>query len=421
MQFPAKLQFLFQPARYKVLYGGRGGAKSWGIASALLILGRQRPLRVLCAREIQKSMKESVHQLLKDRIADMGMGDFYTVLNDEIRGANGTLFIFAGLRHNIDSIKSKEGIDVVWVEEATNVSPESWRKLIPTIRKSGSEIWVSFNPELDDDETYKRFVVNPPPGAIVVKIDWRDNPFFPEPLREEMAHLKAVDPDEWLHVYEGHCRHTLAGAIYATEMRDATEQGRITKVPYDRSKPVLTFWDLGHSDATSIWFAQIVGFEYRIIDFYQDSHKALDHYLRVLQERGYIYDTDWLPHDGRAKQLATGRSIEELMRDAGRRVRIVPQLSIADGINAVRTLFPNMWFDAERCADGLQHIRRYRYDVDGKTGRVSKNPMHDENSHAADALRALALALKEPRRMQKVEAPGRKLPQLVGNGVGWMR
>lgn len=422
IDFPSKLQFLFEPARYKVLYGGRGGAKSWGIATALLILGRQKCLRILCAREIQKSMRESVHQLLKDRIADLGLGEHYTVLNDEIRGANGTLIIFAGLRHNIDSIKSKEGIDIVWVEEATNVSPESWRKLIPTIRKEGSEIVVSFNPELDDDETYKRFVLQAPPGAVVRKIDWRDNPFFPEVLRSEMEHLKASDPDEWLNVYEGHCRHTLAGAVYAGEMRAATEEGRITKVPYDRSKPVHTFWDLGYSDHTSIWFAQIVGFEYRVVDFYQEARKGVPFFLQVLQSRGYIYDTDWLPHDGNSEQMAAnGMSIAKQMRDAGRKVRVIPKMPIADGINAVRTMFPNMWFDAEKCADGLQCIRRYRYDVDQQTGRVSKNPLHDENSHAADALRYCALALKEPRKMIKVEAPKRLVPSMVGTRSGWMR
>ena len=174
--FPAALEFLFQPARYKVLYGGRGGTKSWGVAQALLILAAQRPLRILCAREIQKSIRDSVHQLLRDRITELGMESFYRVLDSEIRGANGSLFLFAGLRHNIANIRSKEGIDIVWVEEANTVSKSSWDALIPTIRKEGSEIWITFNPELERDETYKRFVKLPPPGAVVRKVGWQDNP-----------------------------------------------------------------------------------------------------------------------------------------------------------------------------------------------------------------------------------------------------
>lgn len=424
--FPAKLQPLFEPAPYKIAYGGRGGAKTWNFAAALLIIGQQRRIRVLCARELQKSMEESVHQTLVDVITAYGFDGFYTPTQKEIVGKNGTTFLFSGLRHNIDSIKSKAGINICWVEEANTVSKTSWTKLEPTLRSNAllgqgdavPELWISMNPELDTDEAFQRFVLNPPPGAVVININWRDNPWFPDDLRRQMEHMKATDRDEWLHVWEGHCRIALSGAVYADELRTATEEGRITKVPYDRTKPVHTFWDLGHSDATSIWFAQIVGFEYRVVDFYQNTQKALPHYLETLQSRAYVYDTDWLPHDARARQLATGRSIEELMREAGRRVRIVPPLPVTDGINAVRTLFPNMWFDAEKCADGLQCIRRYRYDVDAQTGRVSKNPLHDENSHAADALRYCALALKEPRKVTQVKAPPR-LPAVAG--AGWMR
>lgn len=157
VQFPAKLEFLFKPARYKVAHGGRGSAKSWGFARALLILAAQKPLRILCTREVQKSIKDSVHRLLSDQIQAMGLGHLYQVLETEIRGANGSLFVFAGLaQHTVESIKSFEGVDIVWVEEAQAVSKRSWDVLIPTIRKPGSEIWISFNPLLETDETYQR-------------------------------------------------------------------------------------------------------------------------------------------------------------------------------------------------------------------------------------------------------------------------
>ena len=337
--------------------------------------------------------------------------------NTSITGINGTEFIFAGLRHNVMSIKSMEGLDIVWVEEAQTVTKASWDVLIPTVRKPDSEIIVSFNPELDTDETYRRFVVNPPPGAVVRKIGWQQNPWFPQVLREEMEHLQATDPDAYLTTWEGHCRQTLDGAIYAKEIRAATEQDRLTRVPYDPTKPVHTFWDLGWADNTSIWFAQTIGFETHVIDFYQSSQQPLDHYLKVLQSRGYVLGTCWLPHDARAKQLGSGRSVEELMRAAGRTVQIVPQLSVADGINAVRMVFPNCWFDAERCADGLQALRRYRYDVDKATGERDRQPLHDEASHAADALRYLAVGLREPKAAKAAKPKVHVAP--AGRG-GWM-
>ncbi|MBF9234692.1 PBSX family phage terminase large subunit [Microvirga alba] len=412
-EFPEKLQCLFEPGRYKVLYGGRGGAKSWGVARALLILGAQRPLRVLCAREIQKSIEDSVHQLLKDQIRDLGLEDFYQVLNTEVRGKNGSLFIFAGLKHNIGNIKSKEGVDIVWVEEARTVSKTSWETLIPTIRKEGSEIWITFNPGLEEDETYQRFVRTPPAGAVVQKINWSDNPWFPEVLKAEKDDLKARDEDAYLNVWEGFCKQTLDGAVYASEIRAATEGGRITRVPYDASKPVHTIWDLGWADNTSIWFAQAVGFEFRLIDYLQDCQKPLSHYLQKLQERGYVYGTDWLPHDAQAKQMGSGRSVEELMRAAGRTVRIVPRLSLADGINAARTVFGKCWFDDEKTADGLQCLRHYRYELDEDKKTFKRTPLHDWASHGSDAFRYFAVAMEEPRAERERKLKTRR-------AGGWM-
>ena len=407
VELPEKIaETVFLPKRYKVYYGGRGGGKSWSIARALLVKGYQSPLRALCAREIQKSIQDSVHQLLEDQIAELGLDWFYTILKTEIRGANGTLFSFTGLRHNATEIKSHEGADVCWVEEAQAVSKTSWSLLIPTIRKESSEIWISFNPDLEEDETYQRFVVKPPKESIVVKIGWQDNPWFPEVLRQEMLELKERNPDEWLTVWEGNCRQCLEGAIYANEMRQAREDGRITTVPYDPSKPVQTFWDLGWSDNTSIWFAQSVGLEYRIIDFYQNSLQPLQHYIAVLQGKSYVYGYDHLPHDAQAKQLGTGRSIQEILSSLGRKVQIVPKLSIVDGITAARTVFPLCWFDEEKCSDGLNSLRHYRYDVDPDTGKFSKTPLHDCYSHAADAFRYLGVGIKNGTPKKKPDMKG---------------
>lgn len=409
VEFPERLDFLFEPARYKIAYGGRGGAKSWGFGRALLIMGAQKKIRVLCAREFQNSIAESAHALLSQQIDLLGLSGFYEIQEKRIIGANGTEFIFKGLRHNVASVKSTEGIDVCWVEEARTVSKSSWDVLIPTIRKEGSEIWISFNPELEEDETYKRFVKNPPTGAKVVKIGWQDNPWFPDVLKQEALDLKARDPAAYLTVWDGHCKVVLDGAIYANEIMAATEANRFTRVPYDGAKPVHTFWDLGRADMTAIWFAQVVGFEFRIIDYYQNRGHALGHYLKHLQGRPYVYGDHWLPHDATNELLGSERTIAQQMEAAGFKVRITPKLSVAEGINAARTLFSRCWFDAEACSDGLQCLRNYRYDVDANTGQFSKNPLHDWASHGADAFRYLAVALQEPTAPLKIgSASGRR-------------
>lgn len=428
IQFPDKLQFLFQPARYKVAWGGRGAAKSWGFARALLLLGVQKSLRVLCVRELQSSIEDSVYKLLKDQIVALGLSGQYDVLKTQIRGPGGTEFNFEGIRHNADKIKSYEGIDICWVEEAHKVTKSSWEILVPTIRKNDSEIWVSFNPELETDETYIRFVKNTPTNSVIIKMSWRDNPWFPEVLMQEMLDCKARDYDTYLHVWEGHCKSMLEGAVYAEQLRDAKAEDRITKVPWERMVAVDTFWDLGRSDMTSIWFAQVVGFEYRVLDFYENRLKELEHYVQVCQARGYTFGTCWLPHDAKAKRLGTKRSIEEQLRGKLGHTKIVPNLSIADGIAAARTIFPNCWIDQEKCSDGLQALSHYRYKIIEEDDTLSKVPVHDWTSHAADAFRYMGIALKSPHKSQVGEKLLQAAKQVLHldrtpdyNPTGWMQ
>ena len=399
VQFPAKLAFLFEPQRYKVCYGGRGGAKSWGIARALLILGAKSSLRILCAREFQTSIKDSVHKLLCDQIDSMGLTGFYEITDKSICGKNGTEFFFVGLRNNVTNVKSIEGVDICWVEEAQTVSKLSWNVLIPTIRKEKSEIWVSFNPELETDETYQRFVLNSPENCKVVKINWSDNPWFPETLRLEKDALRDRDIEAYNTVWEGLCRQTVDGAIFAREMQMAELEQRITRVGYDATKPVHAVFDLGWSDATAIWFVQFIGMETRLIRYVEDSQKTISDYLAKMQTYGYVYDTLWLPHDAENRTLAAaGRSIDQIIRAAGYKTKIIPRTPIVDSINAARTLFRNCWFDRENCYDGLQCLRHYRYDVDPETKQFSKQPLHDNYSHGADAFRMLGLVVNEPKR-----------------------
>jgi len=412
-EFPVKLQGLFKKARYKVCLGGRGGAKSWGIARALLILGAKSPMRILCAREFQASIKDSVHKLLCDQIEALGLLPFYEITQTSIRGFNGTEFAFIGLKNNPTNIKSFEGVDICWVEEAQTVSRLSWNILIPTIRKQNSEIWVSFNPDLETDETYQRFVLKPPRDCIVMRINWSDNPWFPETLKMEKDALKERDPAAYNQVWEGMCRRSVDGAIFGNEMQQAENDERLTKVPYDPTKPVHAVCDLGWSDATAWWFVQFIGMETRLIRYFEGSQRTMTSYLAQLQTFGYVYDTIWLPHDAENKTLAAaGRTIEEIVRGAGFKTSIMPRVPVVDSINAARTIFPNLWFDRENCADGLNCLRHYRYEVDKDTGQFGKNPLHDQYSHGADAFRYIALMIKEPT--------SRKKQRLVAEAGGWM-
>jgi phage terminase large subunit len=464
--FPPKMQVLFQPfcarrqgywtreealaagvdardvqqARYKVLYGGRGGAKSWSAARASLVIGMgggpagqlkmgdgrsHDGLRVLCVREIQDSLRDSVKKTLADQMQLLSLGDHYEVLDDIIRGrkgttAQGTEFAFEGLRRNHNKVKSHEGDDLVLAEEAEPISEASWRVLTPTIRtkpphgplKMGPEFWIMYNPELESGDTHQRFVVSPPENAIVQKVTWRDNPYFPmEMLRADMEADKRRSLDLYNHIWEGECLVNLDGAVYADELREAQEQGRICEVEPLRHLPVSVYFDIGRSDYTVMWFVQQVSWDYRLIDFYKANRKHIDHYLEVLQRRGYVYDTLWLPHDAAAKTIGSKMSVEEQVKAKGYkdRCRLVPKLSVLDGINAARTIFPNCYFDRARTAEGVKGLREYVYDIDPTTKQLGKTPEH---SDIGDAFRYFAVASQMGRKTEfrlKLPEPGERV------------
>jgi phage terminase large subunit len=406
-RFPAKLKCLFEPAkaRYRILYGGRGGSKSWNIARALLLKGCERQLRILCAREFQTSIKDSVHKLLVDQIYNLGLEGHYTITQNSIIGVNGTEFIFVGIKNNTNNVKSIEGIDICWVEEAQSCSQNSWEVLIPTIRKADSEIWVSFNPELPTDETYKRFVLNPPPNAVVTKINWSDNPYFPEVLDLERQQLKARDIEAYNTIWEGIPRQTIDGAIFAKEMTMAELDGRICNVPYDATKGVHVVFDLGWNDHTACWFVQLFPTETRLIRYIEDRQQTISYYMAKIQSYGYMIDTIWLPHDAKAKSLGTGRSIEEIVRNTGYTTKVLDRVPVADSINAARTIFSKCYFDRQNTEEGLQCLRHYRYDVDPETKAFSQKPLHDHYSNGADAFRYIGLMINEPRKVVKKTIP----------------
>lgn len=391
IKFPKKLRFLFQPYRYKVAHGGRGSAKSWSFARALLLQGTTRKVRILCAREVQKSIKQSVHKLLKDQIENLGLTSFYEVLETEIRGRNGTEFSFTGLSTlTVDSIKSFEGVDIVWVEEGQAVSKRSWDILIPTIRKAGSEIWISLNPELETDETYQRFIANPPPNSCVVQVNYHDNPWFSDELEAERIHCQLTAPKDYDNIWLGKCKPAVTGAIYYDEVSAAEESGRITNVPYDPLLKVHVVFDLGWNDAMAISLVQKGVADLRIIEYIEDSHKTLDHYSALLKAKNLNWGKLYLPHDGRNKDFKTGKSAEEIMQALGWNVAITPNMSIEDGIRLARMTFPRVYFDKANTDRLVQCLKRYRRSINQQTNEPGA-PMHDEWSHGADNFRYIAV------------------------------
>jgi phage terminase large subunit len=451
--FPKKLLFLInEPARYKVLYGGRGAGKTENIARALIILSRKKRLRIACFRELQKSIRESVFETIANAIRDLDLEDEFEIQTATITNKRTKAeFIFAGLRYNINSIKSLARIDIAWIEEAVNVSKSSWDKLGPTIRGKhetdpngmggpfglGPEIWVSFNPELDTDETYSRFILKKEQYApdyieengrkiryaFVLKLNWNDNPWFPPDLRRDMQLARLSNNADWLHVWEGNTKQTLDGAIYAEEIKKVLLEGRRGKVAYLPEKPVHTFWDLGHNDHTAIWFAQQVGTEYNLINYFQDRLKKLPYYLEQLQSLKYNYGFHYLPHDADNETLAS-RSIKRIVLDAyPGKVRIVPRVSQkVQGIRAARVIFDLCNFDEINTSEGWQCLCRYSYDVD-EDGQFSRDPAHNEWSHGADAFQTLALSLRpEQQAKKRIVSTAKSRGKIVNirSSNGWM-
>lgn len=394
LQLPEKLAPLYEPRRYKVMHGGRGGGKSWSVAAVLLTMAADRPLRILCAREVQKSMRESVYRLLCDQIVKLGLESFYRVLEAEIRGANGSLFTFAGLQqHTVDSIKSFEGVDIVWVEEGHGVSKKSWEVLIPTIRKEGSEIWVTMNPDMATDDTWVRFVETPSPDTWVCEINWRDNPWFPDVLNDERLKAKrTMTEEDYGNTWEGKARRVAAGAIYRREIDDLYADGRITLVPYDPLLPVHTVWDLGWNDAMTIGMVQRGPKHVAVIDYIEDHGRLLSWYVGELEKRPYRWGIDFLPHDGKTKDFKTGKSTEQILRELGRKnVQVLDRISVEEGIKATRMMLYRAYFSETKTGRLIECLKRYRRDINQRTGEAGE-PLHDEFSHGADMTRYIAMA-----------------------------
>lgn len=395
---PRAFADLAKPKRFKVYYGGRGGAKSHNMARALLIQGMAKPLRILCARELQNSIGDSVHRLLADLIGEYKLDYFYEVQKAAIKGKNGTEFIFKGLKYNSTEIKSTEGVDIAWIEEAEKVSDMSWEMLTPTIRKPNSEIWVSFNTKNVTDPTYQRFIVKQDDDMLVKKVSYKDNPFFPDVLELERKRLQTNDYEAYLHIWEGEPDTRRSGSVYATLIDKARAAGRFMNIPYKAGVPVIAAWDLGKRHATCIWWAQIVGREARIFDYHEahgndaDIEKLAD----VVRKREYLNDTHYLPHDGKHERLGMKGSIHDQLKQAGINVKMLPTgISVEAGINKGKALLKEVFIDTESTKNGIHAMQHYHYEFDEARQCFKNSPYDDWSADASDAFRYLAIALEQ--------------------------
>jgi phage terminase large subunit len=380
VETPIAFRPLFDPplgaVRYRVFYGGRGSAKSWQIARALLVHGMRRPIRVLCAREYQSSMRQSVYRVLVDMIKRLGLTAFYHPTKTEIVGANGTEFIFAGLRRDIEQVKSTEGIDVCWIEEAQSVSDESWQTLIPTIRAPGSEIWASFNPAEATDATYVRFVVKPPDDgrAIVRKVTWRDNPWLPDVLRAEREALLRTDPEAEAHVWEGEPWSRSDAQVLNGKWRvqdftpDATWGEPLFGMDFGFSRDPSIMVKLWRRDSR-LWL------EYEAGGIQLDNKETARRMDEVPGARDYAILAD----------SARPETINEL-RQLGFRISGAEKWegSVRDGIAHLRSYSEIVIHP--RCTIAQAQARLWRYKVDPRTNLILPR-LRDSNDDAWDAAR----------------------------------
>jgi phage terminase large subunit len=368
---------------------------------------------VLCCREVQKSLKESAKRLLEQKIQEYDVGHLFDVQESQIKTPGDGLIVFAGLQdHTAESIKSYEGFDVAWVEEAQTVSKTSLNLLRPTIRKPGSELWFSWNPRRKIDPVDEMFRGDElPTGAAIVKANWSDNPWFPAELEQERQDCLRMQPEQYDHIWEGGYITVADGAYYAKSLAQAKADGRITDLNPDPLLTIRLFVDIGgtgaNADAFVIWAVQFAGSKIKVVDHYEAVGQELGDHLAWCRGRGYTPERAqfFLPHDGRQHDKLVRASYESALRDAGYSVTIVGDTSKGVKtyrIEATRRLFPNIWFDERRTEAGRLALGWYHENKHEEHG-VGLGPQRDWSCHSADAFGLMCVAHEEPRAAQKLD------------------
>ncbi|MEE9540459.1 MAG: PBSX family phage terminase large subunit [Candidatus Thorarchaeota archaeon] len=407
LQIPTAEAFapLLEPSRYKGAHGGRGSGKShfFGeklVDDSLYVKG----LRSVCIREVQKTLRQSAKRLIEDKLIAFKLGESsgFKVFNEVIETPGDGIILFQGMQdHTAESIKSLEGFHRAWVEEAQTLSAHSLQLLRPTIRGEESEIWFSWNPRRKNDPVDVMLRQGElPTDANVIKSNWSDNPWFPSVLEQERTDCIRTNPDQYDHIWEGGYISVAEGAYYAKSLAEARVAKRIGRVSPDPLLTIRLFCDIGgtgaKSDAFSIWAAQFVGQEIRVLNYYEAVGQELSTHLNWMRSQGY--DTDkaqiWLPHDGKTNDRVHSVSYESAMKDAGYKVTVIPNQgkgAAAARIEEGRRLFPSMWFNEESCQGGLEALGWYHEKMD-EVRNIGLGPEHDWASHGADAFGLMCVA-----------------------------
>ena len=376
---------LFKPYRYKVIYGGRGSGKSYAVADALILTTCSRKCLIVCGREFQKSIKDSVHSLISGRIEALGLAQFFQITRDEIRNkVSKSKFIFKGLHHNIDSIKSIAGITHFWIEEADTLSQQSWQVIKPTVRDNDSEIWATLNPKNKTDTLYDEFIEcqELPNNSYVEKVNWQDNPYFPQVLMDEKEHCKKKDYGLYRHIWEGEC----------LEHSDAQVFKGVWKIQkFEEPKNVHKYYglDFGFSQDPT---AAIVCYVYD--NNLYISHEAVKIKLEIDDTFDFLKSR--LPDLKKHTIYADNARPESIsfMKRRGLSIRPVQKGkgSIEDGIAYIRSF--DQVIIHERCTHTINEFLNYSYKEDPRSGDIT-NILIDKDNHCIDALRyALERSMK---------------------------
>lgn len=415
-------QPLLAPARDKAAWGGRGSGKSHFFAGMMIEDSLAEPgenggegLRSVCIREVQKDLAQSSKALLEDKLTRMGLGeaDGFKAYRDVIRTPGDGIIIFKGMNdYTADSIKSLEGFKRGWWEEAHGATRNSINLYRPTMRTPGSQMWWSYNPRRKIDPVDIMFRgAEKPTGAVVVKANWRDNPWFTAELEQERQDFLRMKPDDYGHVWEGEYVSVVDGAYYAKVLREARADGRIGKVAADPLMTVRLFVDIGgtgaRADAFTIWAAQFIGREIRVLDYYEAVGQDLAAHLTWCRSRGYTPERAqfWLPHDGATHDKVHAVSYESALRGAGYTVTVVPNQGRGAAkarIEAARRLFPSIWFNEETTDAGLSALGWYHEKKD-EARDIGLGPDHDWSSHGADSFGLMCVAYELPKKAQNMD------------------
>lgn len=431
LELPPKLIPVFTgEAMYRGAYGGRGSAKTRSFAKMAAVWGvkfaqANAPGFIVCGREFMNSLDESSMAEVKAAIiSEPWLAAYYDIGEKYIRTRDRRVeFAFVGLRHNLDSIKSKARIRLLWVDEAEPVSEEAWSKTIPTVREDDSEIWVTWNPERKTSATHKRFRVNPPADSKIVQMNYTDNPWFPAILEKTRIEDFNKRPDQYSHIWEGDFVSIVDGAYYSKDLITARKEGRIGNVAKDPLMTIRAIWDIGgtgsKADAAAIWICQFVGREIRVLNYYEAQGQPLSTHVAWLRESGYGNALCVLPHDGSTNDKVFDVSYESALRSAGFEVVVVPNQGKGAAkmrIESARRLFPSIWFNEATTEAGREALAWYHEKIDDKR-EIGLGPLHDWASHGADAFGLMCVTYEEPRE-KKLTVPSR--PVHAGGSRSWM-